>query len=245
MSTSCKSISVISRVCSPLALLVLLACVDAGDPVTQSDPSLPGLSVSDVTVVEGDTALFIVTLAEAVNTHVVFDYATSDSSATAPDDYVEKIGTDTVHPGQTVDTIKIATVDDAEPEPPERFVVVLSAPEHAALGASRGIGTIAVSDGWVGVSFTTQIKPLLDANCLVCHGLVAPESDFSVISYQSVLSSGNRGPNVIPYNGAQSLIYRVTTTASPIDRMPQGGPYLSTQQQQLIKDWIDQGAADN
>lgn len=245
MSTSCKSISAISRICVLLALLAVMSCVDAGDPVTQSDPSLPGLSVNDVTVAEGDTALFVVTLSATVNGHVVFNYATVDSTANASGDFAAAAGTDTIHPGETADTIRVAALDDNEPEPAERFLLVLSVPEHATLTDERAVGTIALSDGWVGVSFATQIKPLLDANCLVCHGLIAPSSNYSVISHQSVTTSGDRGPNVIPYNGAQSLLYRATTASSPIDRMPQGGPYLSAQQQQLIKDWIDQGAADN
>jgi hypothetical protein len=245
MSTSFRSISVISGAGALLALLILSGCADLGDAVTRTDPSLPGLSITDVSVAEGDTAYFVVSLSSAANGHVVFDFATADSGATVASDYVSTIGTDTIHPGETFDTIRVATINDADPEPAEKFKVILSTVEGAALSDPVGIGTIEVSDGWVGVSFATQIKPLLDANCLSCHGLIAPSSNFSVISHQSVLNSGDRRPNVIPYNGAQSLLYRATTVGSPIDRMPQGGPYLSAQQQQLIKDWIDQGATDN
>jgi len=97
------------------------------------------------------------------------------------------------------------------------------------------------------IRFSTDIKPLLDSACLSCHGGAATNSGFSMATYNSLMTTGLRAPNVIPLNSEGSRLYIATTTSSSrdIDRMPQGGPYLTVEQQNLIKTWIDQGALNN
>jgi len=96
------------------------------------------------------------------------------------------------------------------------------------------------------VSFATQIQPIFTANCtLNCHspgGLAAFLNLAAGSSYNSLLLSAT--PAVIAGSSATSRLYgRVSGTLSPL--MPLGGPPLSAANQTLIKNWIDQGAANN
>jgi CSLREA domain-containing protein len=64
---------------------------------------------------------------------VSVDFATRDGTATAGSDYRATTGTLTFLPGQTLKTISIPILDDALPEDPEAFQVVLSNPTGGAI----------------------------------------------------------------------------------------------------------------
>lgn len=96
------------------------------------------------------------------------------------------------------------------------------------------------------VSYSLQINPLLASNC-ACHRNGAVQNGLNLDTYANLMAGGNSGAEVIPGNGAASLIYeKVSMDDPPVGaRMPLGGPYLSPDEQQMIKDWIDQGALNN
>ena len=69
-------------------------------------------------------------------------------------------------------------------------------------------------------------------------------------TYANLMAGGNSNatnPEVIPGDGANSLIYqKVSMTTPPVgDRMPFGGPFLTPADQLKIKTWIDEGALNN
>ena len=66
------------------------------------------------------------------------DYATSDNTAEAGDDYTDTSGTLTFAPGETVKAIIVPILDDAIYEPLERFNVTLSNPTGATLPTFPG-----------------------------------------------------------------------------------------------------------
>jgi len=229
-----------------VSALMWLACKDLGDQPKLSNAVL--VSVSDVTVVEGQTARVVLSLNKPSDSAVTFDYATGSGTATASSDYTAASGSDTIAPGMTKDTVTVATIDNALPEPTETFNLTLSSVGFAEFADSVAVVTITDNDGGATtISFATDVKPILNANCVSCHGGASTQSGFSAAAYNSVMTSGARAPNVVAGNSAGSRLYISTTTSSSrdIDRMPQGGPYLTTQQQNLIKTWIDQGALDN
>jgi hypothetical protein len=94
------------------------------------------------------------------------------------------------------------------------------------------------------VSYTADVKPILDGRCLGCHSGSAPPAGLRLDSHANVLAGGITGTEVVACQPTASLIYlKVSSDTPPVGvRMPQGGPYLSAAQIQTIHDWIAGGA---
>ena len=106
------------------------------------------LSVSDATASEEDdsTIDFVVTLNPASEESITVDYATSNGSATAGDDYTAKSGTLTFTAGQTSKTIQVSIIDDTIDDDNETFTLTLSSPNGAQISDATGTGTISNSE---------------------------------------------------------------------------------------------------
>ena len=97
------------------------------------------------------------------------------------------------------------------------------------------------------ISFADNVQAIFNTSCAVsgCHvsGGLAPMSLAAGASYASLFSQGVI--RVIAGNSANSILFkRITgTTAGP--QMPPDGSTLSVNNQNLIKVWIDTGAANN
>ena len=106
------------------------------------------LSVSDATASEEDdsTIDFVVTLNPASEENVTVDYATSNGSATAGDDYTAKSGTLAFTAGQTSKTIQVSIIDDTIDDDNETFTLTLSSPYGAQISDATGTGTISNSE---------------------------------------------------------------------------------------------------
>ena len=104
----------------------------------------PTVSIAGGSGTEGDDddIDFTVTLDEAASGTVTVDYATSDGSADAVDDYTATSGTLSFSAGETSTAISVAIEDDIENESDETFTVTLSNPSGADLGTSSATGTI-------------------------------------------------------------------------------------------------------
>ena len=129
-----------------------------GDPSTASvtvrdDDEAPEVSVADAApVTEGGTLAFPVTLNAPFNARIAVDYRFGGGTATAGDDYgAAASGTVTFAPKQTVQTIRLATTDDAADEPEETVEVTLSLPVPdpglATIARATATGTIRDSEG--------------------------------------------------------------------------------------------------
>ncbi len=111
--------------------------------------------------------------------------------------------------------------------------------------------------------FADKVQPIFTKNCVGCHhsggsgwsatGGSAGGLDLSTgNSYASLLGSGTGQTSfevpgtlrVNPANADSSYIYQKIFSASPKSgvQMPQGGPYLSTDDINTIKNWIADGA---
>lgn len=100
-------------------------------PVTPT-VSLTGAAIS---VAEGSGADVTVGLDVASSETVTVDYSTADGTATAGEDYTATTGTVTFAPGETTQSIAVATTPDDEAEVDETLTVSLSSPAGASLGA--------------------------------------------------------------------------------------------------------------
>ena len=107
-----------------------------------------GLSVADAEVAEaaGAVLAFAVTLDRAVLGTVTVDYATSDGTATADEDYTAASGTLTFAPSETEKTVTVAVLDDAHDEGSETLTLTLSNVSGARIADGQATGTINNSD---------------------------------------------------------------------------------------------------
>ena len=98
--------------------------------------ALPELSFDNINITvdeDGSQAALSVELSQTSADTVTVDYATSDGSALAGDDYTATSGTLTFTAGETVMAIIVPILDDDTYEPTERFDVTLSNPTGATL----------------------------------------------------------------------------------------------------------------
>jgi len=101
------------------------------------------------------------------------------------------------------------------------------------------------------VSFAADVQPIFDANCVVCHGI----SGNAGLDLRPGLSRGNlvgvmatSAPllRVAAGDPDLSLIYLKLSGQPPSgNSMPPTGTLLPMAQQELVRRWIAEGAADN
>jgi len=91
------------------------------------------------------------------------------------------------------------------------------------------------------VSFTKDVQPILEQNCLGCHGPSMQSSRLDLSTLDNALRGGMRGSAIVPGHAEDSRLYRL---AAGMDKpaMPLGANKLSDAQLATLKTWIDQGA---
>lgn len=211
----------------------------------------PILQVSDLIVAEGQASSVQVTTSIISNVNITFDWTTQSGSATAGTDYVGASGTSTIFANTSSAGIVVQVNTDALSEGEESFRIQISNAVNAVIGDE--FGTVTIPANIAPVSFTSQVRPLLTGSCAIagCHGGGSSDGGLALGSatYTQVRNGTGFNGSIIsnPPVGATSNLYRVLTSSPPpgIDRMPDGGPFFDAAQQQIIKDWIDQGALDN
>lgn len=94
----------------------------------------------------------------------------------------------------------------------------------------------------------TNVQPILTENCGPCH-IGNNQSGVQLDSYSNVMNSngGQYGGAIVVEGEADDspLVDKIEEDPDKGERMPQGGPYLSSDQISLIRDWISEGAQDN
>jgi hypothetical protein len=91
------------------------------------------------------------------------------------------------------------------------------------------------------ISFSKQIRPILEQRCWTCHGGAMQLSRLDLSTRENVLKGGQRGPALVPGNAATSRLFRLISGQEK-PGMPMDGSHLSAEQIAAIRDWIDQGA---
>ena len=93
------------------------------------------------------------------------------------------------------------------------------------------------------ITFQTHVKPILEENCVRCHGGDTQKGGLRLDTRGAALGGGDSGTVLVPGNAEKSLIYKLVILDEDHQfRMPPKGPTLSPRQQVIIKDWIDAGA---
>jgi ankyrin repeat protein len=92
----------------------------------------------------------------------------------------------------------------------------------------------------VQIDFNRDVKPILEANCLGCHGSRQQQSGLRLDKRQNALRGGDYGAVIMPGKSAESkLILRVAGSEAGM-QMPPTGP-LSASDIGILRAWIDQG----
>jgi hypothetical protein len=100
------------------------------------------------------------------------------------------------------------------------------------------------------VSFSQDVRPILEQNCLECHqagGSGLNASGFSMETYDDLMHGTNFGPMIIAGDSQGSnMLVLMEGRADPSISMPHGEQDpISKQDIQTIRLWIDQGAKNN
>jgi hypothetical protein len=93
------------------------------------------------------------------------------------------------------------------------------------------------------IDFNSQVKPILNKKCIVCHGGVRRLADFSLLFRVDALAKAKSGKlAIIPGDPGHSEMIRRIMLKDPEDRMPYKQPPLSSEEITILRDWIKEGA---
>jgi len=94
------------------------------------------------------------------------------------------------------------------------------------------------------VDYIEEIQPMFNASCTSCHNSASPSYDdhqLDLSSYLGLMLGGESGSVVIPFDANSSILWQKIN----IGEMPpygSGSDLLTTEQINLIADWINEGA---
>jgi len=131
----------------------------AAGTILTDDVIVPKIAIADASMKEGDSGTrnlaFTVTLSEATSGPVTVNYATTDGSAKAGQDYVAQTGSLTFAAGETSKVINIAISGDSTLEGNETLRISLTSPAGAKIADGAAVGTIVNDDARLSVADAT------------------------------------------------------------------------------------------
>jgi hypothetical protein len=108
---------------------------------------------------------------------------------------------------------------------------------------------ILVACGPGAVSYSRDVRPVLEKHCMECHvpGQKGYEaSGFDMTSYDTLMKGGKFGPLIKPGDAFTSAFNMlVEGRVDKSIRMPHGRQKLSDRELEILKLWVDQGAKNN
>ena len=93
------------------------------------------------------------------------------------------------------------------------------------------------------IDFNTDVRPILNENCLGCHGGVRQSGGFSLLFASEALETNESGrPAFYPGHPDTSEMIRRVRHTDPEERMPLDKTPLQEDEIQILEKWIAQGA---
>src|ERR1700742_285701 len=93
------------------------------------------------------------------------------------------------------------------------------------------------------VHFSRDIRPILNQNCMPCHGGVRQKNGVSFLFREEALGTGKSGRRtIVPGDPDGSELMVRVTSSDPETRMPYHATPLPQAQIDLLRRWIKQGA---
>ncbi len=93
------------------------------------------------------------------------------------------------------------------------------------------------------IDFAKDIKSVLSSKCYRCHGAKKQEAGLRLDAKQAALDGGNSGAVIVPGRSDESELFLRISTDDADKLMPPEGERLTDKQVELIRQWIEQGAA--
>jgi uncharacterized membrane protein len=116
-----------------------------------------------------------------------------------------------------------------------RHANAIEAPAPAQNAAPSG----AMTEAEQAQFFTSQVKPILQSNCVSCHSGAQPTGGLRLTSRDALLKGGGSGPAVSLAKPAESLLLAAVNYQGR--RMPPSGK-LPQAQIDLLTRWVSMGA---
>ena len=89
--------------------------------------------------------------------------------------------------------------------------------------------------------FQKDIQPLMAKYCVECHGATKPKAGVRLDSYDAIIAK-SRKQSVVPGDPAKSKLVMTMTGAAKLMPPKKFTPRPTTEEIDLIKDWIKAGA---
>ena len=101
------------------------------------------------------------------------------------------------------------------------------------------------------ISYRMDIEPILNEKCIKCHappyGIGYKKTGLNMLSYDSLIDGTIYGPVIVAGDSKRSIINMLAE--GRVDKLEQNnhgdGKALSSEEIQLLKLWVDQGASNN
>ena len=86
--------------------------------------------------------------------------------------------------------------------------------------------------------FEKDVQPILQSNCVGCHGPATKMKDLDLSTFSGVMKGSESGAVITPGKPAESALFVNVEQG----KMPQGGKRLPADKIAVIREWIDAGA---
>ena len=111
------------------------------------------------------------------------------------------------------------------------------------IGAFLMLGLYSCSIFEEKIDYSSQVKPIINKNCISCHGGVKKQGGYSLLFKEEAFAKGKSGKiGIVPGDAAGSEFIRRLTLSDPEERMPHEKDPLSSEEINILTKWIDQGA---
>ncbi|MEX2214218.1 MAG: DUF1592 domain-containing protein [Phycisphaeraceae bacterium] len=117
---------------------------------------------------------------------------------------------------------------------------------HFKIGAGEGASAVGVAKREPSQATTAEAKhfdehiaPLLARHCLECHGWKSTKGQLDLSHRDKALAGGKTGKAIVPGKSADSLLWKAVAS----DEMPDGRSPLAKHEKELLRQWIEGGAA--
>src|SRR5205809_6410904 len=91
------------------------------------------------------------------------------------------------------------------------------------------------------INFTKDVKPILEASCVKCHGRGRAKGGFRLDTRETLLKGGDSGAAVVAGKSEESYLIELVSGLDAENVMPKKGSRLKPEQISILRGWIDQG----